>query len=58
MTKKDHIVTAEILISNIQLGHTKKNGIKNSITVASNFLMRDNYKFDAKKFREYIMERI
>ena len=58
MCKKDYIVVAEILISQIQLGHIKKLAIKKSIVVASNFLTRDNYKFDSEIFKNYIMERI
>ena len=57
MSRKDYIVVADIIVSQIQLGHVKKNAIKKTIIVASNFLTRTG-NFDYTKFEEYILERI
>ena len=58
MTRKDYIVVADILVSQIQLGHIKKKDIKKSIVVASNFLTRTNDNFDYDNFRSYIIDKI
>ena len=58
MTKNDYIVIANIIVSQIQLGHIKKKDINQSIVVASNFLCRDNNRFDSNIFKNYILERI
>ena len=57
MSRKDYIVVADILVSQIQLGYVKKKDINNAIRVASNFLCRTG-NFDYSRFENYIMERI